>query len=114
MAEFEVFFKNESSDYGDGFVLNKYGDRYSLVSAREAKSGTVYKDWCFPQDKDKKPREKSVPMGVRLGTYTETVEALNRVLQVLQNPNSKPATTPASAASVMGGTVVDDDGSIPF
>ena len=111
MSEFEVFIKNENSDYGDGFVINKYGDKYKLVAAREGKDGRVYMDWGFPQDKDRKPKAKAVPMGVPLGNYKDAIDCLKRVLQVLENPNSRPS--PASAASALGGRVVDGE-DIPF
>jgi hypothetical protein len=106
MSGFEVFIKNEGSDYGDGFVINKYGDKYKLVSAREGKDGRVYMDWGFPQDKDRKPKDKAIPMGVPLGNYKDAIGCLKRALQVLENPNTN---TPATAASTMGGKVVDED-----
>jgi hypothetical protein len=105
MSGFEVFIKNEGSDYGDGFVINKYGDKYKLVSAREGKDGRVYMEWGFPQDKDKQPRPKAIPMGVPLGNYKEAINSLKRALQVLENPNTN---TPAAAAKTLGGKVVDD------
>jgi hypothetical protein len=72
MSEFELFFDLQS-DYGDGIVLNKYGDRFSLIAARKSSKaeGTIWKDFCFPQDKDKKPRAKAIPLGVRLGNMSE-------------------------------------------
>ena len=87
MSEFEMWIPNEGSKYGDGVVLNKYGDRYSIIAARESsKDGTIYKDWCFPQDKDKQPKDKSIPLGVRLGTHKETIRALKAMLSALENP----------------------------
>jgi hypothetical protein len=72
MAEFELFFDLQT-DYGDGIVLNKYGDRFSLIAARKSSKaeGTIWKDWAFPQGKDKKPKEKAIPLGVRLGNMSE-------------------------------------------
>ena len=105
MGEFEVFFKNEGSEYGDGVVLNKYGDRYSIIAARESQQGTLYKDWAFPQGKDKKPKDKAIPLGCRLGNLKETIKTLRSMLQVLENPNMS-GNTPASAASALGGRVV--------
>lgn len=114
MSEFEVFFRDNGSKYGEGFVLNKYGDRYSLVAARESKDGVVYKEWCFPQDKDRKPKDKTIPMGVRLGNYAEAVAALKAVLAALETPAATHLANKAVAvAKAMGGKVVAQD-DIPF
>lgn len=112
MSEFELWFPTEGSKYGDGVVLNKYGDRYSILAARESKEGgTIFKEWCFPQDKDKQPREKSIPLGVRLGNHSQTVLTLKKMLAALETP--QPANTAASVAKTMGGKPVSND-DIPF
>ena len=96
MSEFEVFIRNADSKYGDGIMVSKYGDNYSLIAARESKNGgTVYKDWAFPQDRDKQPKAKAIPMGVRLGNRNHAIDTLRRALQVLtetipQNPAAGP------------------------
>lgn len=88
MSEFELFFELEGSEYGDGVLLDKYGDRYSLVAAQKSQkaNGTIYKRWAFPQDKDKKPREKAVPMGVKLGNRTQAIVMLRAMLAALDKP----------------------------
>lgn len=89
MSEFELFFRNGSSDYGDGVVLNKHGDTYSIVTARESQNGgTVYKDWAFPQDKDRKPRAKAIPLGAKLGNRTQAIGILRAMLGALEKPAS--------------------------
>ena len=108
MSEFELFFRNGSSDYGDGVVLNKHGDRYSLVAAHESQNGgTVYKEWAFPQDKEKKPRAKAIPLGVRLGNRTQAIGILRAALAALEKPTS-PHNDPVPAKKD------DNDGGIPF
>lgn len=89
MSEFELFLRIDGGEYGDGVLLNKYGDRYSLVAARESQNGgTVYKEWAFPQDKDKKPRAKAIPLGVRLGNRTQAIGILRAALAALEKPAS--------------------------
>ena len=85
MSEFEQFFENEESSYGEGVMLNKYGDRYSIISARKSNKteGTIYLEWCFPQDKDRKPKEKSIPLGVRLGKRDHAIKVLHEMLAAL-------------------------------
>jgi hypothetical protein len=85
MSDYELFYEIEDSKYGDGVVLNKYGDRYSIVAARKGKDeGTVWKEWAFPQDRDKQPRAKAIPLGVRIGNFTETVKFAKWLLSNLQ------------------------------
>lgn len=90
-GEFELFFRTELSKYGDGVMLNKYGDTYSIVAGQESQNGgTVYKRWAFPQGKDKKPLEKAVPMGVRLGSRTQAIGILRAMLAALDKPMNDP------------------------
>lgn len=91
MAEWEIFVRNSESQYNDGVMVNEYGDTVSLVSAREGKNGQIYKDWCFPQDKDRKPKERSIPMGVRLGTKKNAVAMLLQALAALGYNAGQPA-----------------------
>ena len=108
MAEFEIFLRADGSEYGDGVILDKYGDRYSLIAAQESKSavGTVYKRWAFPQGRDKKPLEKAVPMGVRLGNRTQAIQILKQALAALSDRSGEvPHNDPVPRAK--------DDG-IPF
>ena len=91
MSEFEVFYDLQT-DYGDGLVLNKYGDRYSIIAARKSSKaeGTVWKDWAFPCGKDKKPKDKAIPLGVRLGDRAEAKRFANWLVQQLSTPGNKP------------------------
>lgn len=101
MAEWEVFIRNSESEYKDGVMVNEYGNTVSLVAARESQNGNVYKDWCFPQDKDRKPKEKSVPFGVRLGTKRNAIEMLLQAAEALGWKRGDASPTP-------------DDDDIPF
>ncbi len=72
MSEFELFY-DMGGEYGDGITLNKHGDRYSLVRAKKSKKaeGTIYLEWCFPQDRDRKPRSpRSLPRHPRRKTIS--------------------------------------------
>jgi hypothetical protein len=89
-----------------GIMLNEYKGEYSIAEAREAQDGKRWMDFCYPQFKQE-PQEKAVPKGVKLGPPEQAAKILKQLLAMVQ-PN-----TPAAAASVMGGTVVDDS-EIPF
>jgi hypothetical protein len=91
MSEFELFFRVEGGQFGEGVLLDKYGDRYSLVSAHESQNGgTVWKEWAFPQNKEKKPKDKAIPLGVRLGNRIQAIGILRAALAALDKPENDP------------------------
>ena len=86
MSAFEIYFKIEGSKWGDGVILNKFGDKYSLVSAYESKKlGTPVKKWAFPQDREKKPKDTAVPFGVDLGNREQAIQILKQALAALSD-----------------------------
>jgi hypothetical protein len=82
--ESEIFLADPDSEYNDGAMLEEYKGVFSLVSANEAKDGTVYKKWGFPQ-KDKKPIAQAIPWKVRLGSKEQAVTTLKFFLDQLTN-----------------------------
>jgi len=70
--------------YGDCLVLDRYGDTYSLCSGRMTKAGVVRKDWCFPRDAGGRPRERAIPLGVRLGDRAAAIAAVRWLLAQLE------------------------------
>lgn len=83
MADRGIFIRNEESDYGDGFVVNVYNGGITLIAAREAQDGNVWDEWCYPRDKDKKPKDKAVPKGVRLGSPGMAVSMLKQAIAAI-------------------------------
>lgn len=67
MAIEEKYFRMMNEKYGSGIGIEEYNGKFSLVSARKGSDGNYYSDWAFPQDKDRKPREKAIPVKVPLG-----------------------------------------------
>lgn len=85
MAELEIFFEIEGSQYGEGIMLEEYHDRISLVSANKGKEGTNYKKWCFPQTKDRVPAEKAIPWKISLGPNRKSaVDMLRKIAMELK------------------------------
>jgi hypothetical protein len=80
--ESEIFLADPDSEYNDGAMLEEYKGVFSLVSANEAKDGTVYKKWGYPQ-RDKKPISQSIPWKVRLGSKRQAVKTLQYFLDQL-------------------------------
>lgn len=75
--------KIESSEYGDGVVIQDYNGVFSIQSAT-LKGDNIYKRWVFPQDKDRCPLSKAIPMQVKLGTRQEAVDILEFFLDKLK------------------------------
>lgn len=67
------------SEYGEVVIIEEYNGKYSLCSGKETKDGKVYKNWAFPQDKDKNPREKAVPVKITLGNETGAKEVIYQI-----------------------------------
>jgi hypothetical protein len=82
----EIFYEYESSQYGDGIVLNEYRNEFSFVVAKR-KDGKTYMEWMFPQKKDgsKEPIEKSLPWKIKLGRRDEAIKVLKFFLEKLEN-----------------------------
>lgn len=85
----DIFYKYESSQYGDGVLLNEYRNEFSLVAARR-KDGEIYMEWVFPQKRDgsKEPIEKSLPWKIKLGPKTEAIKVLKYFLEKLEGGRS--------------------------
>ena len=85
MADDKYFYADPDSEYGEGVLLDEYNGKYSLVSARESKTGEIFMQWCFPQARDgsKKPIDKSVPWKVTPGDKDAMVKMLQYFLDVL-------------------------------
>jgi len=93
----EKFIALKDSKYNEGVQLEEYNGSFSLVTAREAE-GKVYLKWGFPQTKDRKPLEKSIPWKVTIGgSKAEAIETLKGFLFFLAGKDNPP-----------------DDESIPF
>ena len=92
MSEAEICFDVPGSQYNEILFLNKYGDQYSLILGRRSKDGgTNYKQWCFMQGADKKPRDKAIPVKVPLGNVKEAAGLIGEIYsQLCQLAGIKP------------------------
>jgi len=86
MPDNKFFYPDPDSQYGEGVMLDEYNGKWSLVSARQGKDGTVYIQWAYPQARDgsKKPIDKSVPWKVSFGNKEATVSGLRHFLSILE------------------------------
>jgi len=80
---FEKFFPTDNT--GRGALLNEYNGEFSIIQAWKPAEGTVRPNWVFPQKKDGKPSEKSLPQKVGLGPRHKCIEILEQMLFALKN-----------------------------
>ncbi|MBW1802627.1 MAG: hypothetical protein JRJ85_18070 [Deltaproteobacteria bacterium] len=107
----EIFYEYESSQYGDGILLNEYRKEFSLVAAKR-KEDEIYMEWVFPQKRDgsKEPIDKSLPWKIKLGPRAEAIRVLRFFLEKLEGETSPPGDTRGDDRGE--GEPFDDD--IPF
>ena len=85
----EIFYEYESSQYGDGVLLNEYRREFSLVAAKR-KDGKIFMEWVFPQKRDgsKEPMDKSLPWKIKLGPKAEAIKMLKFFLEKVEGDAS--------------------------
>ena len=80
----EKFIALKDSKYNEGVQLEEYNGSFSLVTARKGDDDKVYLKWGFPQSKDRKPIEKSIPWKVTIGNdITEAIQMLELFILTL-------------------------------
>ena len=79
----ETFIETDMQ-YHSGHCLDQYNDEISICAAQQGKDGKVYLKWIYPQTKDKKPSEKTLPWKVNFGSVSQAIEALESYLNVLK------------------------------
>lgn len=84
-----MFYKT-NSEYGNGGDLNEYKGRFFIHAAREGSDGKVYSEWAFPQDKDRKAKDKAIPVKVELGDRETAIKALRYWLSELGVTDGRP------------------------
>jgi len=84
-GEFEIVVPVDGSEYGDCVMMQKYGDKYQLLAGQLSKkpNGSPWMRWVFPQDKDKQPREKAIPLQINLGNLIAARSILAQLLASL-------------------------------
>lgn len=84
-----MFYKT-NSEYGKGIELNEYKGRFFIHASKEGSDGKVYSDWAFPQDRDRKPKDKAIPVKVELGDRPTAIKALRYLLSELGDEAGEP------------------------
>jgi len=80
----DIFILQPGSKYNDGILLDYYEGEYSLVRARRGSNGTVYKSWCYPQNKDRAPGAKAIPWKVPIGNKETALDILDQIAKALR------------------------------
>ncbi len=80
----EKHFVKTNTQYGNGAVLDEYNGTYSLTSAKQNDKG-IWMEWAFPQDRDRQPREKAIPVKVNIGeNKQQAIETLRYFISILE------------------------------
>ena len=104
----EIFYELPESKYGDGVFLEEYKGVYQLIAGNTSRDGTNYKKWAFPQNKDRKPTEKAIPISVNLGPRHTAIDILKKMVAELEGSH---ADMPAEADRK---NKTNEDSNIPF
>jgi len=76
-----------NSKYHDAVILDEYNGKIGLCSGNTGSDDKVYMRWCYPQVKDKKPGEKSIPWKITIGeTKEQAIATLEFFLAELKAP----------------------------
>lgn len=80
MTDFEIIITDDQ--YGRGITIDDYNG-ISIVQVKQTDKGT-YKDWCFPQVKDRQPGAKAIPWKVNIGKDRQAaIENLRSLMMML-------------------------------
>lgn len=110
MAIIEASWIQIDAQYHRGLVLDDYNGKISIAEATEGKDGEVNVRWGFPQGKERKPIEKSIPWKITIGEDAgDAIDTLKRLIAVLQKDQPK---QPAGESQFQGEP--EDSDSIPF
>ena len=93
--DYEIFYEDKSSQYGDGVLLNEYRGEFSLVAAKR-KDDKIFMEWVFPQKRDgsKGPIDKSLPWKIKLGPKAEAIKVLKFFIEQLEGGTTPSGDTP--------------------
>lgn len=73
-----------NSQYKQGFEVSEYNGKFSLCSSNEGKDGKIWFKWVFPQNKDKEPIDKAIPMKVELGSRENAIARLKKAIEFVE------------------------------
>jgi len=77
--------------WSQGTKLDEYQGTYSLIDAKEGQGGEIFSTWAYPQDKDRRPRDKAIPVKVTLGTSKrQAIATLEYFLGILKGKDMLP------------------------
>jgi len=91
-----IDFIETDDQWHNGVALEEYNGKFSIVRAYRGKDGEVYVKWGYGQ-KNKAPMEKAIPWKVELGSESQAVDILRRLLKQLgadENPPIDSETIP--------------------
>ena len=103
----EESFIETDEKYHSGIVLDEYNDKMSVCQSNKGQDDKLYLRWCYPQAKDRKPSEKTLPWKIDLGTIDEAINIFKKYITILEEMQK-----PAKHTPLPGKEPMPDD--IPF
>ena len=109
MSEFEITIELPGSQYGEVIIIEDYNGNYGLCLAKKGdKGGTLWKKWCYPQVKDKKPAEKAIPLKIPLGSRDDARQVSKQIAEAFGWIVTEPG------KGTQKPVIIEDDSEIPF
>lgn len=104
-----MFIITGDKKFKQGVLLHRYKDVYSIVSARQRKDG-VTMQWCQPQISTGRFADKTMPLGVRLGTVRAAIRVLKDFTEALEKELGEKVKSSNTVNPKDGTPAVEDEG----
>ena len=72
----ESSYVETNNQYHSGAALDDYGNKISIVAANIGNDDKLYLKWVYPQNKERKPSDKTLPVKVDLGDVGTAISIL--------------------------------------
>ena len=85
-----------NSEWKRGAALDYYNQEISIVAANTGSDGKMYMVWVYPQTKERKASEKTIPLKITLGDTGAAINILEGWIKTLRGEKSdEPTVKPA-------------------
>lgn len=84
----EKTYVETNSEWKRGAALDYYNREISIVAANEGKDGKIYMAWVFPQTKERKASDKTIPLKITLGDTGTAISILEDWIEILRGEKS--------------------------
>jgi len=75
----DIIIEIPGSKYGEVIIIDEYGGVFGLALGRKGTDGKIYRNWVFPQNKDRKPTDKAIPLKIPFGSKEAAQEIVRQL-----------------------------------